>query len=289
MARIVFPDGITRERSWIGPIALYVALVGALSWGWWLPIALTGGTVRRGDAWPTHVSGLLGPMIAAIVATALLGGRPGLRALGAGMARWRVGWRWWGVALSPLALAVASLPIVRVVDGAWPAWSDFGRFNGLPATGPVVMWLLITVLNGFGEETGWRGYLLPHLQRQLSPLAATAVVAAIWALWHLPTFFILASYQDFAPPMLLGFLVGLASGAVVLTWLYNRSGGSVLLVATWHGTYNLVSGTDGAEGMMQVVVSALVIALAIHLVVREIQSRRAGVPEVLGPAPRAAR
>jgi membrane protease YdiL (CAAX protease family) len=71
---------------------------------------------------------------------------------------------------------------------------------------------------------------------------------------------------------------------VVLTWLYNRSGGSVLLVAAWHGTYNLVSGTDGAEGTMQVVVSALVIALAVHLVVQELQARRAAAPGVLAPA-----
>ncbi len=42
-------------------LVMFFALAYALSWAWWLPIAVSGGSVRRGDAWPTHLPGLLGP------------------------------------------------------------------------------------------------------------------------------------------------------------------------------------------------------------------------------------
>lgn len=83
--------------------------------------------------------------------------------------------------------------------------------------------------------------------------------------------------------MLAGFFIGMACGAVVLTWLYNRSGGSILIVAVWHGTYNIVSGSAGAEGTVQVVVSALIITFAIRLVVQELAAIRTGQPTAIGP------
>lgn len=70
-------------------------------------------------------------------------------------------------------------------------------------------------------------------------------------------FFFVQSFMAYGPGMLVGFFFGMACGAVVLTWLVNRSG-SILLVALWHGTYNIVSGTAGADGTVQVVVSSLV-------------------------------
>ena len=78
--------------------------------------------------------------------------------------------------------------------------------------------------------------------------------------------------------------LGLTCGAVILTWLYNWSGGSILLVAVWHGLYNFISGTQAATGMLAAVVSTLVMIQGVVLIVLEVRARRRGRPSVLAPA-----
>jgi hypothetical protein len=83
-----------------------------------------------------------------------------------------------------------------------------------------------------------------------------------------------------------GWIIALFCGAVVLSWLYNRSGGSILLVAVWHATYNLISGTDASTGLLAATATTLVIALAVTLVGLEIRASRRGGTSVLAPTPR---
>ena len=94
----------------------------------------------------------------------------------------------------------------------------------------------------------------------------------------------IATYRDFSPVQYVGMFLGLACGAVVLTWLYNRSGGTILLVAVWHGLYNVVAATQAAAGMLAAVVSTLIMIQGIVLIVADLRARRRGRPSVLGPA-----
>ena len=173
------------------------------------------------------------------------------------MVRWRVPVRWWLVAVSPVMFLGLALMAMAVAGQALPSAADFGQFSGIPAIGLVSVLLLI-LIGAVGEETGWRGYALPQLQRRFTPLASSLILAVLWFGWHLPQFFVIATYRDFAPVQYVGMFLGLACGAVVLTWLYNRSGGSILLVAVWHGLYNVVSGTQAATGMIAAVASTLI-------------------------------
>jgi len=266
-------------------VAAYFGLAWLISWAWVIPLAATAQTVYQGRGWPTHLPSLAGPLVAAFIVTGCTTGRAGARDLVARMSRWRIGWRWWLMACSPLGFLGVALLGMAAVGASIPPTRDFARFSGVPAgLGVVVVALLIIAINGFGEETGWRGYALPELQRRFSPLAATLILSAGWAIWHVPMFFLLDSYGKFSAPMLLVFAFGLACGAVVLTWLYNHTGGSVLAVVVWHGLYNVAGATAAASdgsGTIAAVVWTLVVAQALVLVIFEVRARRRGTPSVL--------
>jgi uncharacterized protein len=218
-----------------------------------------------------------------VVVTAWTMGRPGVRDLLARVARWRVPLRWWLAAVSPATFLGLALIAMAAAGKALPSAADFGQYSGTPAISLVGVLLLI-VFGALGEETGWRGYALPQLQRRFSPLTSSLILAVLWFGWHLPQFFVIATYRNSSPVQYVGFFLGLTCGAVILTWLYNRSGGSILLVAVWHGLYNFVSGTQAATGLLAAVVTTLVMTQAVVLIVLELRARRRGRPSILGPA-----
>ena len=100
----------------------------------------------------------------------------------------------------------------------------------------------MVLTSGIGEEFGWRGFALHRLQRTHSAVTSSLLVAIAWAGWHLPLFFYIPSYTAMGVRVLPGFFLGLFAGSIVLTWLYNSSGGSVLAAALWHA---LVQFRDG--------------------------------------------
>jgi membrane protease YdiL (CAAX protease family) len=267
--------------TWFWPLASFVALAYAVSWGWAFPFVAVGDVIEKGVGWPTNFPALVGPALAAFVVTAAVWGRAGVRDLWAGMARWRMPLRWWAATLSPLPFLAVALAGAAAI-GKLPGGSDFGRCSGLPAIG-VVPVVVIVVLGALGEETGWRGFALPLLQRRYGALAAALLVTPIWALWHLPYFFTVSTFRGFAPGGYVGDVFGLACGSIVLTWLYNATGGSILACAVWHGLYNLETGTAAATSTIQAVTSAFVYVQAFLLVGLELRARRRGEASILGP------
>lgn len=261
----------------------FVVLSYLIAWAWSVPLALAGDTVEQGQGWPTHVPSLVAPLLAALVVTTLVEGRAGLADLGRRMGRWRFSLAWWPVVLSPLAALTLILAGMGLAGQDLPKWSDFAMFNGLPSYGVLSTFLLVFVLNGFGEETGWRGYLQDRLQRRFAPISATLIVSLIWAVWHTPFFFLLSTYSGFNSMTLVMFPLGLASGAIILTWLYNRTGRSILAVALWHALYNMTVATAGATDLIQGLITAAVMVAAVALVSAEVVARRRDGRSVLCP------
>ena len=255
------------------PLVSYFVLTYAFSWMCWIPLAIMNRTVVVG-ALPTHFPGLLGPLLASLVLTAVTCGQRGVAGLVGRMTRWRVGIGWYLFALSPIAFFAVAVCISRATGDGWPNLSDLGKFNGLPEFGILGVWLTLILVNGYGEETGWRGFALPRLQRMHGEIASALMLAVWWALWHLPLFFILESYRGLGVAAIPGFFFGLCCGSVVLAWLCNRTDGSILLVAIWHGTYNLASGTVAAQGSIAVFVSIFVMIQAFAIVAFDLRARR---------------
>ncbi len=170
-------------------IVWFVVLAYAFAWAWWLPLAISGTVVGPGQGWPTHLIGLLGPAFAAIIVTGFSDGRAGLRDLWARIVGWRVGWVWYAVIAATGALAAVAL-LTKPSLGA----GDIVLYSGAPSAGLAVV-VYVLVVNGFGEEIGWRGFLADRLLRRTSRGKTALIVWPIWALWHLPLFWVVATFR----------------------------------------------------------------------------------------------
>jgi membrane protease YdiL (CAAX protease family) len=148
------------------PVLVFFALAYLISWSWWVPLVLRGEVVRAGVGWPTHLPGLAGPAVAAILVTAILDGRQGLRDLGRRAVRWRVGWWWWVVVAATFGLAALGAVQALVRGGDVPSLADFTRYTGVGSISPIGVVVMVLVLNGLGEETGWRGFAVERLIRE---------------------------------------------------------------------------------------------------------------------------
>lgn len=101
--------------------------------------------------------------------------------------------------------------------------------------------ILTLFLGGpLGEELGWRGFLLPRLQRKLKPLYASLIIGIVWACWHLPLFFIPGTSQHGSSFYL--FLLMVTCYAIQFTWVYNRTNGSLIFPILFHTSINVSSG-----------------------------------------------
>ena len=176
-----------------------------------------------------------GPLVAAFAVTGLIEGREGVRRF------WR---RFWDVRLAGVWLLVSfllpilliALPRLIVVPLGYPlqlAW----------ASQPVVLvgWFLnnLTRSGGISEEFGWRGYALPRLQAKWNALVSSIVLGAVWAVWHLPLWFVAGSSQQGSSFWL--FLANLVLLSVLYTWLFNNARGSTLVAVVFHAMGNTVS------------------------------------------------
>lgn len=248
------------------PVATYYALAVVFSWAVELPlVAVRQGWTALGIPFSIHYLASLGPALAAIIVTASNGGRAGLAELWGRITKWRVSPAWAAFAVgSPVALFATAALAMRLIQGEWPDLRLLGQVNYLPYLGWRVLPLWLATF-GFGEEIGWRGFVLPRLQRTMSVSRATLSLGLLWVLWHLPAFFYLETYQAMAWVVLPGMIFGVLCGAVLLTWLYNGTGGSVLMVAIWHALFDLLTASKAGQGLIPVVTTAGVIATALFI------------------------
>jgi uncharacterized protein len=270
------PRGETAERSRRGSVRQAIGRHPLISF-FLLAFAITWAPTPFGS----FMAG--GPLLAAIIVTAAVDGRPGLRVLWRRIVNWRVGWRWYVVALLvPLAVGLGSGGL-NVALGA--PGSAFGQLQISSIVLLFALRLVVPVLAPVGEEPGWRGFALPRLLDGRSALAATAVLAPIVALWHVPLIFI--EGEDLAPILLL------ATVAVTFwySWLFLRTG-SVYITIVAHAAEGLLgrtlTGTDGWSGSNETHWNLLytagwcVVALAVVALDWQLWRSRVAVPDVSG-------
>lgn len=143
---------------------------------------------------------------------------------------WRVGILWWAVAiLGPAVLILISIGVHVLTGGDVPSFT-FWKQEWYMA--PVLMLVLLLPISGPGGEEpfGFRGYAQLKLQAQWGPLITSLIIGTIWGVWHLPEFFN-PTYSQYALGIgFLGpFIVMEIANSIFMTWIYNHTGGSILL------------------------------------------------------------
>ena len=174
--------------------------------------------------------------------------------------RFKVSWVWYLVVLVgiPAILVLGTLPLPGALVGfdptasAIPAAPVAPFFPGGWASYPVYFALVLFVGGPFLEEPGWRGFALPRLESKFGywgPLVGTLILGVIWALWHFPQYLMpawAAQNGGFNLPAMLVYIASVLPITVILTWIYNRTRGSLAMVILAHTSINAFSLFHGA-------------------------------------------
>ena len=226
-------------------VAVFYLLAFAVSWAIVIPQAAAGrGLINIQLPGAVGFLSPLAPMLAAVLMSWREGGTAELKRLLRSLLVWRVAPRWYAVVLLgfPL-LALVAVVIGFVTSGHRPDLSASYIHNIFPQfprnLSPWLLFLpflLFSIVTTIPEETGWRGFALPRLQRSWGPVLASLVVGSLWGLWHLPDFFYLQAVQSgISFP---SFLAGTVSTSILFTWVFNGTGGSLLMVSILHSSFN---------------------------------------------------
>ncbi|MFX0096018.1 MAG: lysostaphin resistance A-like protein, partial [Candidatus Hodarchaeota archaeon] len=164
------------------------------------------------------------PAIAACIIIAIIKGKDGLKELRDNLIKWRVGISWYIIAIG--------LPIIVSIF----SYLLYILLNGSPDFSLVPLWFVyfpLLSLYLIGEEIGWRGFATPQLLKKYNPLVVGLLMGVMWALWHLPVFIIPEHPQSEVP--FEWYLVLAISTTIIITWLYLKTEGSILLAMILHG------------------------------------------------------
>jgi membrane protease YdiL (CAAX protease family) len=185
---------------------------------------------------PFQTAGAYGPFLSAFIVSIAMG-RTELRSLASRMTNFRFGFRWYLAAIFGnllIYLLVAGLAGAPLMVSLAEKWTLIFTFY-LPA--------LFTsfLVNPIGEETGWTGFALPHLQKRFRPWLAAVILGVIWAVWHLPAYFVPSEMGAFNPVNFIFFVLSCIFIRIVWTWVTNNAQGSGIAGILLHASSNAVS------------------------------------------------
>jgi len=155
-----------------------------------------------------------------------------------------------------LAVAISERDLSRLLPEALP--------------GSLVPWFGFLLVVAVIEEVGWRGYALPKLLEKHSLIASSAVLGAVWALWHVPLFLIPGTWQyaqGFGSPVFWRYVIQILPRTYLYTLVYVRNGRSLASTVVFHSLSNmsgeLLNVTARADVSRMIIEAVLAVALSI--------------------------
>jgi hypothetical protein len=256
-------------------VLAYFALTFAISWGGILIVVGPGGILGTKEQFETLLpvvilAMLAGPSVSSLLLTGLVSGRAGFRELLSRLLRWRVGVRWYAVALLTAPLLMTAIPLALSL--LFPEFLP-GIITKSDKTSLLLMGIAAGLVAGIFEELGWTGFAIPRLRLRYSVLTTGLIVGVLWGAWH----FLVNFWSSGSPSGVLSltlllhsviFSVGiLPAYRVLMVWVYDCTG-SLLVAMLMHLSLTasnviLVPLATGAH----LVIWSLVLAAALWAVV----------------------
>lgn len=179
-----------------------------------------------------------GPALGALIVVGIVEGPDGIKRLICSLFQWRVKFIWYLVVfLGPALTMVTAVTLHYVFTGIGLAQSFTEWMSAFPQHLLMIVSVFIFMMVGiWGEEVGWRGFALPKLQEKYHPLLASLILGAIWAIWHLPLFFIEGSQQ--AEQGMTFFFLATLGYSILYSWIYNGSGENLFMIWLLHSMNN---------------------------------------------------
>jgi membrane protease YdiL (CAAX protease family) len=213
------------------PLISFFALTIVITWLCALPSLLFGLPFK-----PFQTAGAYGPLLAAVIVSAALGGDE-LKSLVSRMTNLRFGLGWYLLAIFGyvlLYLVVAGLSGAPLMQSLAEKWTLIFTLY-LPAL------FTAYLVNPIGEETGWTGFALPHLQKRFAPWLSAVILGIAWAVWHLPGFFVPSEMGAFNPVNFIFFVLTSIFIRIIWTWVTNNARSSGVSGILLHASSNAVS------------------------------------------------
>jgi membrane protease YdiL (CAAX protease family) len=262
---------ITKNRisSETQQVLIFYALAFAISWLVWSPLIFI--PAMQDFAFLLFI-GAYGPLAAGMITTRVFAGQAGKKAWLKTIFRWRIGLRWYLLAIFVLPLLIACLHLALYLGlGGKAALSTNPPWYWAVSVFPINVVLTIPLSSAL-EEAGWQGFALPKLASKFHPLIANLVHGLLWAAWHIPLYF--TPVWGGREPIVLLFAYT-APLSMILFWLTCRASGSSLPAVFLHQATNhystlftttaVFSGTLGANfsGLKTIVYWSIAIVLLI--------------------------
>lgn len=246
---------------------LFIALTYILTWSVEIPAALAKhGQVSIHIPKALQMICTLSPGIVALLLTMFFFKKRGMRFLTKGIVKWRVKFRWYlFLIISSLVFCGLSLFFYNLICAQHVRPDQFYNF--------LFYFLLILPLSALWEEIGWRGFLLPILQKNHTPLQASLIIGLVWGLWHLPIYLAIDPYGEKTLLYFDVMFIGCFAISILQTWFYNATNGSLLICILFHNSINtsaayFYGNLKGAEFRPLVIFVLLLSAAAIMLLIK---------------------
>lgn len=253
-------------------VGMFFLLTFVLGWGVGLLMTVFSEQVEAafgpiGYSNPVFILAVYSPALAATILVVRHHGVRGMRQLLRRFTLWRMPAAWWALLVALPVVFYGGAAIAGTLGEPFP----YSPWHGvLPA-------LALALAVGPIEEIGWRGLALPQLQRRFAPLWSSLILGAVWGVWHVPSFFLSGTEQaawDLGP-----FLLGVLAVSVIVTPMFNRSGGSLLIPALFHFQMNGPMWPDAQPWDMYLFVAVAIVVVVVNR--RSMLTREGAATDVL--------